>query len=350
MIIKYLSLLCLFFGAGVLHSQTDSLTLHLGAFVDSYFMYDFNNLPANIASHPFISPLRHNEFNVNLAQIEVKISGQNIHGTLSLQSGTSVKANYSGEINNRELSQLIHEAWAGYQITYNLWIDAGIYPAPYGFEGWLSRDNKVYSPSLVANFSPYYQTGIRATWQLSESVNAGLNIINGWQNITENNNDKAVGLTLGWSPSSAASLTYNNFIGNEQPAGSPSAIRFYNNLCTRISATDDLQFDLTTDYGMQNKQAWYGAALIGKMQLTEKFAFALRGEYYKDEHQIIYLTGTANGFDGFGASVNADIKATKELLWRTEFRFLQCKDTIFQSHEGLKNTDNFIVTSLGLSL
>jgi hypothetical protein len=149
-------------------------------------------------------------------------------------------------------------------------------------------------------------------------------------------------------------FTYNNFIGNEQPSGTPGATRFYNNLCTRITVSKDLQFDLTTDYGTQKKDSvdasWMGAALIGKLQVSEKFAIAARGEYYKDEHQVILATGTADGFDGFGASLNTDIQLTPALLWRAEYRFLQCKSPVFPSKDGLSDKSSFIVTSLALSL
>ncbi|HET9136825.1 MAG TPA: outer membrane beta-barrel protein, partial [Candidatus Kapabacteria bacterium] len=53
--------------------STDSITLKWSGFVDTYFMYDFNNLPGSAVSHPFTQPKRHNEFNINLAHIEVDL-------------------------------------------------------------------------------------------------------------------------------------------------------------------------------------------------------------------------------------------------------------------------------------
>jgi len=351
---RYIIILILTVSASTSSGQTaDSTSVKWSGFLDTYFMYDFNDLPNNAASHPFTQPLRHNEFNINLAQIEARINSEHIHGAISLQTGTSVKANYAAESNNRELSELIHEAWAGYQVAKNIWVDAGIYPSPYGFEGWISKDNKTYTRSLVADFSPYYQTGIRASWQVSEAVSVVLNIVNGWQNISETNTDKAIGITLGYTPSSTISFTYNNFIGNEMPAGTPAAVRFFNDLCTRLSVTNDLQFDLVTDYGRQRKDStdasWLGLALIGRYELSNIVAIAARGEYYKDEHQVILVTGSVNGFDGFGLSGNVDIQASSILLWRTELRMLKNKTTIFKSNDGLSNTSSFIVSSLALS-
>ncbi len=330
------------------------MVIKWGGYVDTYFMYDFNNLPDNKVSHPFTTPSRHNEFNVNLAHIEVRGSSQTIRGALALHTGTAVRTNYAAEADNHELSQLIHEAWAGYQIANGLWLDAGIYPAPYGFESWMTKDNKTYTPSLVTNFSPFYQTGIHATWQITDSLYVQIHIINGWQNIAETNSDKAVGISFGYIPTGIVSISYNNFIGNEQPEGMPAALRFYNNLCTRFTINKHLQFDLTTDYGMQKKNdldaSWMGFSLIARYQLTSVTSVAARGEYYKDEHQVIYYTGSKDGFDGIGVSANADFQISPALLFRTEGRLIKSKSKIFQSENGLTDKSAFIVSSLALTL
>jgi hypothetical protein len=332
----------------------DSITVKWSGFVDTYFMYDFNNLPNNMASHPFTQPRRHNEFNINLAHIEVDLNSPNIRGVLALHGGTAVQGNYAAEASVYQLAPLIHQAWAGYRVANNLWVDAGVYPAPYGFESWMSKDNKTYTRSIVADYSPYYQTGIRATWTPSEVFTAGINIINGWQNMAETNTDKAVGLTIGYTPSSTISFTYNNFIGNEMPAGTSAALRIYHNLCTRLSVNNDLQFDLTTDYGTQKKDnvdaSWLGFALIGKYQFTPVVSATLRGEYYKDEHQIILVTGSTDGFDGLGVSANIDFQCSSQLVWRTEVRMLKNKTKIFNSEDGSTDRSSFIVSSLALSL
>jgi hypothetical protein len=345
------------------HCQNDSTQenslfgteIRFDAFVDTYYMYDFNSPGYNEKSHPFTQPLRHNEFNINLAHLELRLDGKNIRGALAIHTGTSVKANYAGEINNRELSQFIHEAWAGYRIAKDLWVDAGIYSAPYGFESWLSRDNKTYSRSFVADFSPYYQTGVKLSWQASSSLSAAIHVINGWQNIAETNNSKAIGISLGYVPSSVLSFTYNNFIGNEQPDSIEGTTRFYNDLCTRFTASEHLEFDLTTDYGTQPKDGstrdWVGIALIGRYRFAETpYSVTLRGEYYKDKYQIIFSTGTPNGFDGFGLSVNFDVALSSKFLWRTEGRMLDAKFPVFPSKEGSITKTGFLVTSFGLSI
>ncbi|MEP7235599.1 MAG: outer membrane beta-barrel protein [Ignavibacteriota bacterium] len=330
----------------------DSLKVEWSAFIDSYYMYDFNSLPDNVASHPFTQPLRNNEFNLNLAHFEARVISRDVRGVLSVHTGTSVKATYAGESNNRELSQLIHEAWAGYQLATGLWIDAGIFAAPYTQEVWLTKDNKTYTHSILAEFVPFYQAGVRAFWQPVETFNATGYAINGWQNIAETNRDKAVGLSLAFSPISYVSFAYNNFVGNEQPAGQPSALRIFNDICLRIGEEGKVQADLTYDFGTENKDSadrvWMGAAIVARVPLGDKIAFGVRGEYYKDQYQIIYHTAGTDGFDGYGASLNFDVRPGKGLLWRTEGRYIRSKTDVFPSDRGLLNHTAFVVSSLSL--
>ncbi len=63
-----------------------------------------------------------------------------------------------------------------------------------GMESWISRDNPTYTRSLVAEYSPYYQSGVKFTWAPSSRITAQLDVVNGWQNISENNSGKGAGL------------------------------------------------------------------------------------------------------------------------------------------------------------
>src|SRR5262249_31628610 len=110
-------------------------TLHVtwGAFVDAYYAYDFNR-PGPGGFHRSVTPqpARHDEFNINLAHLEVKLAGARTRGRLALQAGTSVQSNYAGEpqsgsVSGPDLARHIQEAVAGVRLGDRLWIDAGIY-------------------------------------------------------------------------------------------------------------------------------------------------------------------------------------------------------------------------------
>ena len=70
-----------------------------------------------------------------------------------------------GTVSGPDLARNIQEAYVGYRVTDKLWIDEGIYFSHIGFESWISRDNWTYTRSLDAEFTPYYQSGVKATYQ-----------------------------------------------------------------------------------------------------------------------------------------------------------------------------------------
>ena len=79
-------------------AQDSTRTVTVGAFVDAYYAWDFNRPgPGNFDRAFTTQPARHEEFNVNLASVEVKLSGEHTRGRVALQAGTAVQSNYAGE-------------------------------------------------------------------------------------------------------------------------------------------------------------------------------------------------------------------------------------------------------------
>jgi len=67
---------------------------------------------------------------------------------------------------------------------------------------------------------------------------------------------------------------------------------------------------------------------------------AFRGEYYRDDKQIIISTGTKNGFQTYGLSSNFDLDINEKILFRFEVKMLHLKDDIF-----LNQNRNFSLTT-----
>lgn len=330
------------------------------AFVDTYYAYDLGH-PATFDRVFTTQAERHDEFNVNLAYVAVSLTSDRIRGRLALQTGTSVQANYAGEpnvgaVSGPSLSRTIQEATAGARLAPSLWVDGGIYFSYIGWEGWISRDNPTYTRSLVADYTPYYLSGAHLTWQPrlsggSAPLTLQLHVVNGWQNISENNHGKAIGLRLDWQLTPTTDLAYGNFIGNERPLGVPAAPRVFNQLMLKTCA-GRFSGQGQIDYGREAGQEWYGLVAIGRAAIAPTTAVVLRFERYSDPHQVIVVTGTSAGLVTNGASLGLDVGRTGGLLWRTEVRGLHATSLLFPSH-GVADTTRgnlVLVTSVALTL
>lgn len=338
-----------------------TLPVTWGAFVDTYYAYDFNNPLDHERALLYTTARRSNEFNLNLGYLDVKLNGRRIRGRFALQAGTSVQALYAAEptlgvTSGPSLVRNIQEAVVGYQITDHLWIDAGIYFSYIGFEGFISKDNWTYTRSLGAELTPYYLSGVKLTYQWSDEFSTQIHIINGWQNVSENNGNKAVGLHAVYSPNPTYSLTYNNFYGQEPNSFGLFSPRFFNELILQAALNKNLQLSLQYDLGMQVKSDgngqsyWHNVGLFGRYFVLPNLTLAACIENYVDPDQVMVRTNSPNGFQTWGASLGADLAFQTNFLWRIEYRELWTKDPYFPGENGLSTRDPLFVTALTLSI
>lgn len=339
----------------------------LEAFIDTYYAYDFNNPKPNERQYT-TQPARHNEANINLAYISGELNREKTRGKLTIQFGNSVTKNYSTEPSLGSTSgpvncQMLQEAFAGYKLRPNLWIDAGIYLGHIGMESWISKYNYTYSRSLMLDYVPYYQTGARLTHAIDENNEVQYHLMNGWQNISENNQDKAFGLQYRHRFQNDLIFTYNNFLGNDKGVTgkitpqSKSTLRTYHNFIADKKLSDRFTLKAAFDIGTQeredknnNENIWTVWALVTRYQLKENHYLALRLEQYHDKNQANAVTNTPNGFIVDGASINFDKHLDENALWRIEYRHFHSKDAIYPKSNGLRKDDDYIVTSLAFTI
>ncbi len=335
--------------------QDTAVHVAWSGFVDTYFAYDLGT-PATF-DRPFTTQAaRHDEFIVNLAHVAVALSGDRVRGRLALQAGTSVQVNYAGEpsiggYSGAALSRHIQEATAGTRVGEGLWLDAGIYFSYIGWEGWISRDNPTYTRSLVADYTPYYLSGVKLTWQRTGSpVTAQVDVMNGWQNISENNHSKAVGGRIDWQVTPALAVGYAHFIGNELPDSEPAKPRVFNQLLARYAAGRWL-LQGQVDAGTQGGDGWWGWVVIARRALSSRAAISGRIEGYRDPHQVIVVTGTPNGFEAIGGSAGCDVALPGGALWRSEARILHASAPLFPGNGAADaaRSDVLFVSSLALT-
>ncbi|HLA69805.1 MAG TPA: porin [Bacteroidota bacterium] len=324
----------------------------VSGFVDVYYCYDFSR-PLSRDRSFTTQPMRHNEFTLNLGMIDVKYQAVNIRGRFAFQTGTYVQSNLAAE---PSLLKNVLEASVGSQIGTNIWADLGIFPSHIGFEGIVSKDNWNYSRSLLADYSPYYESGISVTVSLSDQLTLRGLLLNGWQNIAETNDSKAFGTQIQYKPSGSLLANWSTFAGNEQPDTSSSRLRFFNDFFAVVTLSDSWSLAVVFDFGMQKKAAggsydsWNTSSIMVKHSIDERWAIGGRVEHFIDKHGSIVPTGTPNNFQTTGASINIDYAPVSNLVWRVEARIFSSKDAVYPARTGLKSADGFLTVSAAVSL
>ena len=350
----------LFFGVISTSAMAQTLAdVKLGGFIDTYYAYDFNQ-PQNHEREFTTQPVRHNEFNINLAYIEAVLKREKTRGRLALQYGNSVTKNYSGEptqgaTSGPQDSKIFQEAFVGTKIGEKSWIDMGIFLGNIGAESWISKDNWIYTRALSLDYVPYYSSGVRLEHFLDSKQSFQLQLLNGWQTISENNQGKAIGMQYKNVHSDKFIFTYNNFFGDEEVVSSNPRFRAYHNFIFQWAASEKWQYIYTFDIGHQSQQensgvdAWYTTAFTVKHPLNQEQALALRAEYYNDAHQANIVTSTPNGFRVTSMTLDYSQMLEANAMWRTELRGFYSHDEIYpQGSAGKNRLDGFLVTSLSM--
>ena len=340
-----------------LMAQDSTGSLTISGYAEAYYQYDFNkpsdnNRPGFIYSHN-----RHNEFNLNLGFIKANYTAARVRANLALAAGTYMNANYAAEPG---VLKNIYEANAGVKLSKNknLWLDAGIMPSHIGFESAVSKDCWNMTRSILADNSPYFEAGAKITYTSHNGkwLVSGM-ALNGWQRITRVNGNSLMswGTQIQYKPSDKFLLNYSTFIGTDKP-DSARLSRLFHNIYGIFNVTDKFGitagFDIGTEEkfpGSDDKNTCYSPVLILKYTFHNKWAIAVRGEYYSDEDGVVIATGTLNGFKTTGFSLNIDYSPMKNFIVRLEARNLSSKDEIFIKPSGITNNNTFITSSIAVS-
>ena len=326
-------------------------------FVDAYYGYDFNHGSTNVRPGFLYSHNRQNEFTVNNAVLGVRYDDGRVRGSISLHAGSYVSANYANE---DPALQHIYEAYAGFRPFRKAWLDAGIFTSHIGFESALSKDNWTLTRSLMAESSPYYESGVRLTYEASPKLTLTGLVLNGWQNIRETNQAKAVGTQVQWKPAAKILLNSSTFYGNEQPTDSLVRRRYFHDFYVTYAATGRLNLALAFDVGTQQStrqqghDIWHAGSAFVKYKLADKLSATLRGEYYYAERGVIINSIMPTRTDADvrlrGGSVNVDYAPTSNVIVRVEGRYLNSEAAVFRERNGnfSRNYGN-LTSSIALS-
>ncbi len=208
----------------------------LNAYIEAFYTYDFNIQAKN--NQPRLDFLyNHHTYNfpnVNLAFAKVFIEKTKFRSNLGLMYGTYQKYNLAAE---PTFFKYIYEANVGFKLSKkkNIWLDAGILPSHIGFEYAKGIDNYNLTRSIIAENSPYFETGLSLSYKSkNEKIYLATLVLNGWQKIRWTKNTiPALGIQFTYTPTSTFSINYSNYLGINQPIQNRK-LRFFQDVYCKI--------------------------------------------------------------------------------------------------------------------
>lgn len=339
--------------------QSDSSKKYwkLSGYLEAYFGVDADNGINKIRPSFLYSYNRNRQLNLNLGFVKWAFDNNKIRSNVALMAGTYSTTNLSAEPG---FLKNVFEANIGIKLARikNLWLDAGVFPSHIGFESAIGKDCWTLSRSVLAENSPYYESGIKLSFITNdEKWTLTALLLNGWQHIKppSGNTSLAFGHQVVYKPNDKILFNSSSFIGVDAP-DSAKVLRLFHNLYSQIQASERVGFIIGLDLGAQQKIAdksrydlWVAPIVMTRLRWHKKFHTALRAEYYSDPENVIINKSTFGKFNTYGFSINADYQIFKNTLWRIEARTLRSKNNIFEFNNGLRKFYNSFTTSVALS-
>jgi hypothetical protein len=300
--------------------------VEVSGFIDGYYGYNFNK-PAGRINVLRNFDTRSNQFALNLAEVVIEKKPDPLNSRvgfrLDLDYGPATDLVHASEPGGKDVYKVIQQAYGSYlaPIGSGLQIDFGKFVTVHGAEVIETKDSWNYSRGLLFAWAiPYYHFGVRAKYALNSKVSLTGLVVNGWNNVEENNGGKTFGVTLGLTPTPKLSIVQNYMTGPEQPNDnkhyrhlSDTTATYSFNKQWAVMGNYDYGIDTLTTGG---KVHWQGAAGYLRYAPTERLAFTPRYEWF-DDHDG-FSTGTAQRVKEF--TITGEYKLRPSLITRFEVR------------------------------
>jgi hypothetical protein len=224
----------------------------------------------------------------------------------------------------------VQQAYASYKLG-GLTLDFGRFVTSAGAEVIEAKDNALYTRSILFTWAiPFAHTGLRATVPLSEGLNLQLGLVNGWDDDANTSSgafgpQKVANVSLFYSKD-AVSAALNVYAGQEQTVPD---FRTLVDVVLGYTA-GKLALNLNVDYGTENSQDWYGAALVAKYA-AGVVNLSARGEYFDDKDG--FRTGTIAKYYEGTVGVGYPVGSNAEL--RAELRYDSCDEAVFNGEKSM---------------
>ena len=346
----------------------------LSGFVDAYYGANFNH-PASHTNQFRNFDTESNQFGLNMIELivdkapDAAASRLGYHVALGFGQAMNTVNSLDGHDTSgaQQFAQYLKEGYASYlfKVGKGLQVDAGKFVTPAGAEVIESKDNWNYSRGILFAYAiPYYHYGVRAKYIFNDKFNLTGYLMNGWNNIVDNNSGKTIGVSAAWTPNKKFGLI-ENYIGGPEGTNNNGDWRHLSDTVATYNPTGKLSLMANVDYGrgdrifnpnsLLNTTAWWsGIAGYVKYAVTPVVNAAARYEYFDDHNGFATAVappfapvGTEQHFHEFTGTLERTVAS--HLITRLEFRRDMSNLATFQKGQGFDKNQNTITGGIILT-
>jgi hypothetical protein len=321
-------------------------------YIEAYYAYNFNR-PVNGITNYRGFDNRSNSFTLQNVALGTFFESGPVGGKLMLQVGSQPSTYYpaseptlpgtrGANASGPDLWKYIQEAYITYKVAIGrgLELKAGVVASPIGMQSFAVHDQWTWSRSNLRFGLPYYHTGIRATYELSDRVSAEVAVLNGWNSIVDNNEAKSVESHITYRVPNKVTAQLLYFGGIERNSGVPEGAywRHHFDAVGAYDATTWLQLAAQADYGFEPNRfgtaRWYAGALAARAKAFDWLYLVARGDRFY-EQLASDRTGTStplfwNGVEWVSSiTATVDVRPHDNISVRLELRHDQADGLLY---------------------
>jgi len=317
--------------------------MDISGFIDGYFSANFNNPSSSNngqVNDYYNFNDKTNQFNLNAAKLTISHDPDPIGAHIDFLYGrtnTIIDATSTASASNStsdDQLNYIEQAFLSVKPPKGkgFELDFGKFVTSAGAEVIESKDNWNYSRSLLFSYAiPYFHFGVRTSMPVSKTETIGVQLINGWNNVTKDKGGVSAALTSAYVK---PKYTWNlNYIVGPENSATTSGVR--NLIDTTLLLTPNAKFNayINYDYG-QNRDGlvtakdgttsgdtllkhWQGIAFAAHEAVGKLSALTGRYEYFKDYNGAQTLL--KQNLQEFTATY--EYKMVEGFLTRVEYRY-----------------------------
>ena len=288
----------------LVEEENPKLPFAITGFVDVYYAHSFTE-------SPLPTSFTETDNSISLGMANVVLSKEGKVGFVA-DLAVGPRAEVANGFNGTTLAA-IKQLYITYSPIDWLTLTAGNYGTHVGYEVIDAPANINYSTSYMFSNGPFYHTGLKADFTISENFGAMLGVFDDTDSKLDFTPGKHLGAQLSYS--NDAMGIYLNYIGGKDVEGDSLSADISGHqldLTATYQLTDDLGFGLnatskTNSVSEGDNTSWFGAALYANYSFSDSFLLGLRGEYISDpdgsilgavDGDVLSLTASGNFYIG----------------------------------------------------
>lgn len=256
---------------------------------DGYYQWN-NNHPASGNTTARNFEVSANSFALNMVELTAMHDAEPIGFRLDLGFGRAWEIfNSFDSTKTTDKTRYVQQAYASIkpEDLGGLQIDFGKFFTSAGAELTENNLTWTYGRGWVYTNGPYYHFGARVNKPITGNFTVGFQLVNGWNNLDDNNSGKTMGFTTALTGKKAS--WYNNYYVGPEKTGDNDGFRHFYDTVVNLTPTDKFSAYVNFDYGTEldafgsgDHAKWWVIGLAGHYQADENSAFTFRYEHYDD--------------------------------------------------------------------